>query len=120
LVFFLNNAAIWRFNSIKNTLYLYQSETVIMENNNSESTLNSAESSFIDFVKRGDDYYKIELLRQAKAWYGKALKIYPDNEMVKSRISECIRKLAFENKVVYILISIVSALVLLYYLFLHK
>jgi tetratricopeptide (TPR) repeat protein len=103
----------------QNTLYLYQSETVIMENNNSESKLNSAESNFIDFVQRGDDFYKIELLRQAKAWYEKALKIYPDNGMVKSRIAECIRKLAFENKVVYILISIVSVLVLFYYLFLH-
>jgi TPR repeat protein len=89
-----------------------------MKHNNSESTANSAQSNFTDYMQRGDDFYKIELLRQAKSWYEKALNLNHDNEIVKSRISECQRKLAFENKVVYILISIGSILVALYLIFL--
>lgn len=87
-----------------------------MKNNSSESTLSSAENNFREFIQRGDDFYKIELLRQAKAWYEKARDVRPDNEQVNSRISECKSKLTFENKVVFILISIATALVLIYYL----
>ena len=88
-----------------------------MKSNNSESTTNTSESNFTDYMQRGDDFYKIELLRQAKSWYEKALNLDLDNEMVKFRISECERKLAFENKVVYILISIGSILAVFYLIF---
>jgi len=91
-----------------------------MKNNNSESSINSVESNFSEFMQRGDDFYKIELLRQAKGWYEKALNIKPDNEKVQYFISESKRKLAFENKVVYILLSLVSMIVLIYFLFLNK
>lgn len=89
-----------------------------METNNSESRLSPAESDFVEFMQRGDDFYKIELLRQAKIWYSKALMLNIQNEKAKSSISECESLLKFENKVVYILISIASAIVLFYLLFL--
>jgi len=92
-------------------------ETAIMDINNSESHLSPAESDFVEFMQRGDDFYKIELLRQAKSWYNKALMLNIGNEKASSLISECESKLKFENKVVYILISIASALVLFYLIF---
>jgi len=88
-----------------------------MAHNISESKMNSAESKFKEFIQRGDDFYKIELLRQAKSWYNKALALNIENDKVKYRISDCERLLAFESKVVYILISIASALVLVYLIF---
>lgn len=72
------------------------------------------ESKFMEFMHRGDDFYKIELLRQAKELYEKALRLDIKNEYAKSRILECEKLLAYENKIVKILISIASALVLLY------
>jgi hypothetical protein len=88
-----------------------------MVHNISESKMSSAESKFNEFIQKGDDFYKIELLRQAKSWYNKALALNIENDRVKSRISDCERLLAFESKVVYILISIASALVLVYLFF---
>jgi hypothetical protein len=86
----------------------------------SDSTTSKSERNFNEFMQRGDDFFKIELLRQAKSWYEKALIIKPDNEKVQSCISDCKMKLSFENRVVKILISIASMLILLYYLFLNK
>jgi len=88
-----------------------------MKPNNSDSQRSPAENDFIDFMKRGDDFYKIELLRQAIVWYKKALKLNIDNEKAKSSILQCERLLAYENKVVKILISIAAALVLLHLIF---
>lgn len=88
-----------------------------MKPNNSESKMSPAEKDFTEFMQRGDDFYKIELLRQAKNWYLKALNLNIDNEIAKSRISECETLLSFENKVVYMLISIATVLVLLYIIF---
>jgi len=65
---------------------LYELEIAIMKNDNSESKMSPAENDFIDFMQRGDDFYKIELLRQAKAWYNKALSLNIENDRVKSLI----------------------------------
>jgi len=86
----------------------------MMKKNNIDSSRGSAESTFGDYMQRGDDFFKIELLRQAKSCYKCALALDIKTEIVKSRISECDRLLAFENKVVYILIAIFSALMLVY------
>lgn len=77
-----------------------------MEHNNSESEKSLEVRNFNEYMQRGDDFYRIELLRQAKAWYTKALSFNIDNEKVKSQIYECERQLTFENKIVTILISI--------------
>jgi hypothetical protein len=87
-----------------------------MKQENSESKKDSAESIFNEFVERGDDFYKIQLLRQAIAWYRKAYDINNKNETVLSRITECERLLAFETKVVYILLFIVSILLFIYFI----
>ena len=81
-----------------------------------DSKTDAAESSFNEFMQRGDDFYKIELLRQAITWYQKAFDINNENETVISRITECKRLLAYETKVVYILLSIASVMALVYFI----
>ena len=83
----------------------------------SKSITDSARERFDEYKLRGDDFLKIELLRQAKNWYQKALALDSENEYVKSRITECERKLAFENKVTYILAVIAAAVIITYLLF---
>lgn len=87
-----------------------------MKQDNSESKIDSTEIIFNEFMQRGDDFYKIELLRQAITWYRKAFEINNENETVKSRISECEKLLHYETKIVYILVSIALGLILVYFI----
>ena len=72
------------------------------------------ERDFVEFMQRGDDFLKIELLRPAKSWYLKALGLNNENQNVKTKIAECDRMLAFERKVTRILLAIASVLLLVY------
>ena len=87
-----------------------------MENHSTESNLSHAEAKFLDLMQHGNDFFKIELLRPAKAWYLKALELNIDTETVKLKIAECNRLLAFEVKVIKILVVIAVAIVLVFFI----
>ena len=84
-----------------------------MAHHQTETTLSTAESEFIDYMQRGDDFFKIQLLRPAKNWYKRALEMNIRTEDVKQKIAECDRELAFELKVIKILAVVVAVVVLL-------
>ena len=71
-----------------------------------DSTMNRTEIQFRELIRMGDDFFKIELLRQAKNCYQKALLLNIETDSVKFKIEECERLLAFENKVVIFLLAI--------------
>ncbi len=77
----------------------------------------AAESDFIDFMNRGNDFFKIQLLRQAKSWYTKALATNIDNETAKQQVAECERLLVYENKVVAVLGIVAAVLLAAYFIF---
>ena len=83
-----------------------------MEHSILESTLSHAEREYLDLMRHGDNFFKIELLRPAKSYYKKALQLNIDTEKVKQRIAECDRLLAFEIKVIWILVIIAACFVL--------
>jgi hypothetical protein len=68
--------------------------------------LSPAERNFVELVQRGDDFYKIELLRHAKSWYKKALELNMETEKINQKIEDCNKKLASERKITFILIAI--------------
>jgi len=68
----------------------------------------------MDLMQHGDDFLKIELLRPAKSYYQRALELHPDSEEIKLKIADCDRLLAFERKVIWILVSIAAVIVLFY------
>lgn len=84
---------------------------IIMVHHSSEATLSHAEVEFLDLMQHGDDFFRIELLRPAKSWYNKALKMNIETENVKQKIAECDRLLAIEIKVIKILVIIAAVLV---------
>ena len=90
-----------------------------MTSDSLETLESSTLRDFKEFMQKGDDFFKIELLRPAKIWYSKALSINVQNDLVKPKIDECNRLLAFENKVVKILLSIASAILLIYLFFIR-
>ncbi|MEI8046159.1 MAG: hypothetical protein WCI92_02165 [Bacteroidota bacterium] len=88
-----------------------------MELNNSNAEMSVTERDYLEFVQRGDDFFKIELLRQAKSWYKKALELRHNGEDVKHKLAECERLLKYEQKVVYVLIATGSVLLVAYLFF---
>ena len=88
-----------------------------MGHHSTETTMSHAEIVFADLMQHGDDFFKIELLRPAKAWYKKALELNIETESVKQKIAECDRLLAFEVKVIKILVIIAAAIVLAFFIF---
>lgn len=74
---------------------------------------NSQLAQFQDFMQHGDDFYKIELWRPAKAWYKMALDLDIEAEKVRRKIAECDQSLAYERKVIWILIAIAVSVTLL-------
>ena len=87
-----------------------------MEVLSSETKLSCAENEFIDYMQHGDDFFKIELWRPARAWYNKALALNIDAERVMDKIAECDRMQAFEVKVIWRLVSIAIIITLVFYL----
>ncbi len=97
-------------------LYLGESRHHVMAHPATESAASPAERAFMDRMQHGDDFLKIELLRPAKSWYKKALELNIETEKVRQKIAECDRLLAFEIKVIKILVIIAAVLVLALYL----
>ena len=71
-----------------------------------DSTMNRTEIQFRELIRMGDDFFKIELLRQAKNCYQKALLLNIETDSVKLKLEECEKLLAFENKVVLSLLTL--------------
>jgi hypothetical protein len=80
----------------------------------STENLSAAERNFVELVQRGDDFYKIELLRHAKSWYKKALELNLETEKINQKIEDCDKKLAFERKLIYILLGVATVAIVLY------
>ena len=88
-----------------------------MAQHSSDTTKSPAEREFIDLMQRGDDFFKIQLLRPAKSWYKRALEMNFETGNVKQKIAECDKQIAFELKVIKILVAIVAILVMSYFIF---
>jgi hypothetical protein len=83
-----------------------------MEHHILESTMTPAERRFLDLMRHGDNFLKIELLRPAKSYYKKALELNLETEKVKEKIAVCDKLLAFEIRVIWILAAIAAVIVL--------
>ena len=67
---------------------------------------------FAEYMHRGDDFFKIELLRQAKFWYSKALDLNIETDRVKNQLNEVEKLLVFERKTVGWIALVASILIL--------
>ena len=82
-----------------------------MAHTSSDTNLSITERDFRDCMQHADDFFKIELLRQAKNWYTKALDFNMEIDTVKHRIAECNKMLKFEKKVTGIIAVVASVIV---------
>ena len=88
-----------------------------MEHHLLESTLTPTERKFLDLMRHGDNFFRIELLRPAKSYYKKALELNIETDKVQQKIAECDQQLAFEIKVIWILVVIAACFMLAIYIF---
>ena len=82
-----------------------------MAHHTSETTLTREEQKLAELFRQADDYFKIELLRPAKTYYERALALDPNNTKAKQRITECEQLLAYEKKIMWILVGVTAVLV---------
>ena len=78
------------------------------------STLSRSDRKFLDLMRHGDNFFKIELLRPAKSYYQKALELNIDAEKVKQKIADCDRLLKFELKVIWVIVAITAISIIAY------
>jgi len=76
-----------------------------------ETPTNQADRHLADLLRQADDFFKIELLRPARSYYEKALLFDPSSKKIQHQISECDRLLAFERKVIWILLAVTAVIV---------
>lgn len=76
-----------------------------------ESSMSQAERELMDLLQHGDDFLKIELLRPAKTYYERALKLHPGDEKIREKIAECDKLIAFEKMVITVLVIVAAVIV---------
>ena len=67
-------------------------------------------------MHNGDDFFKIEIYRNAVKNYKEAAKLDVDNDLANKKLAECEQLLTHERKVIYILLSIAVVTVALIWL----
>lgn len=82
-----------------------------MENIKTGSTPTEAEVEFNALKSQGDDFFRIELLRQARNNYEKALALNPESTEVKILLDQCNSLLSYETRVVWILLGSTAAVI---------
>ena len=81
-----------------------------MEHNDSDHLLSKEELHFNDFIRRGDDFMKINIYRNARECYNQALEIHFNDTLVNEKIYDCVKKIKSESKIIYTIL-IVAALI---------
>jgi hypothetical protein len=87
-----------------------------MANNETENlNISPEEKEYNDLIRRGDDFFKIDLFKSAKEMYEKVLLIKPDDPDTVSKISECKRLIKRDTKRVlivlpFILIAVITVI----------
>ncbi|HRY99346.1 MAG TPA: hypothetical protein P5550_09860 [Bacteroidales bacterium] len=82
-----------------------------------ESNLTPAERHYADFMRRGDDFYAIDLFVRAREMYEKALEHLPGDENALRKIAQCRDNVSHDTRKVLIILG-VAALVVLAFLIL--
>jgi hypothetical protein len=82
----------------------------------SEHTLSPTEQQFTDFLRKGDEFFNIELLFHARTCYKKAREFNIETEKVEQKLAACNKELAFERKIKLIVFSIAVIAVVAYFL----
>ncbi len=65
------------------------------------------DSDYIDFIRRGNDFFKIDLFKSAKEMYEQALLCKPNDSEAGSKISDCNNLIKRDTKRVLLVLPFV-------------
>lgn len=82
-----------------------------MHENHSKTSLSREEQLYHDFIRRAEDFMKIEIFRNAKECYKLALDTGVDNKYVNKQISLLDQKIKSEVKTIRIILAIAVAII---------
>jgi len=82
-----------------------------MEHVDSEIQLSKEELLFNDFIRRGDDFMKINIYRNAKESYNYALETHFNDSIALNKINDCNQKIKKESKIIITIIVVVAVIV---------
>jgi hypothetical protein len=88
-----------------------------MEHHATSENNSHAEKQFNELMLNGDDFFKIQIYRNAVKQYKLAAKLDVDNDLANRKVAECERLLVKERKWIYILLSIAAVVVVLVWIF---
>jgi len=66
------------------------------------------ELAFNDFILHAEDLMRIQIYRNAREYYFKALETNFNNQLASQKIAECNALIKSESKVILIIVSIIS------------
>ncbi len=82
-----------------------------MDHAENNQNLSPEEKKFNEYLSRGDDFMKIELFRNAKLWYKKALELNPSDPVAQQKFNDVSIKLKNESRVIFTLFVIAAVIV---------
>lgn len=78
-----------------------------------DENLSPEEKKYNDYMRRGDDFYRIELFKSAKEMYLEALKYLPEDDNAKTKADDCRRLIKRDMKRILVILPILIILVML-------
>jgi hypothetical protein len=88
-----------------------------MSNTSDEIELSPEERLYLDFMRKGDDFMKIEIYRSAKEWYTKALELNHKQELISTKLENCNRLIQDEKKKIIVIVSVIAIVAIALILF---
>lgn len=73
--------------------------------------LTEEEKEYRDLIRRGDDFFRIELFKSSREKYEEALKLKPSDEYAQNRIIECNNLIKRDTRRILMVLPFVIAFV---------
>ena len=79
-----------------------------MAHHNENLNLSKEELEFNDFIRRGDDFIKIQIYRNARECYTFALESNFNNEISEAKLSECNALIRSESRMIINVVAVMA------------
>ena len=87
-----------------------------MAHHNDDSNLSKEQLEFNDLIRRGDDFIKIQIYRNARECYTFALESNLNNELASTKLSECNALIKPESSTIIKVVAVMAVVACILFL----
>ena len=87
-----------------------------MAHHNDDLKLSKEEMEFNDMIRRGDDFMKIQIFRNAREWYTYALESNFNNEVAAPKLNECNALIKSESRTIIKVVAVMAVVACILFL----